>query len=183
MRNNILNHLLQIANVSFIFGIVLTTILVSQSENIEFNWPVLYIPCIIFLIISLGIATAFAIFKKNYFILVGMHISKKSITLYKWSVYMLFINIFIAIVMLFLGSFLLLVNSSTKSVDFFRNGYLYIVIALEMVLTLIDVAIDALSKLKTKVDLSIKRGGSDLLLSKDYANEKLESESNSITKN
>ena len=85
--------------------------------------------------------------------------------------------------MLFLGSFLLLVNSSTKSVDFFRNGYLYIVIALEMVLTLIDVAIDALSKLKTKVDLSIKRGGSDLLLSKDYANEKLESESNSITKN
>ncbi|MDE6428879.1 MAG: hypothetical protein K2K18_00030 [Malacoplasma sp.] len=52
-----------------------------------------------------------------------------------------------------------------------------------MILTLVDVGIDAISKLKTKVDLSLKRGGSDLLLSKDYTNEKLESKSNTITKN
>ncbi|MDE5841833.1 MAG: hypothetical protein K2H11_02520, partial [Malacoplasma sp.] len=109
MRNNILNHMLQLANVTFIFGIVLTTILVNQSKSIEVDWPVLYIPCIIFFIISLIAATVFAVYKKNYFILISMHISKKSISLYKLSVYMLFINIFIAIIMIFLGSFFLLI--------------------------------------------------------------------------
>ncbi|MDE6562738.1 MAG: DUF5453 family protein [Malacoplasma sp.] len=183
MRNKILNKMLQLANVTFIFGIVLTTILVNQSKSIEVDWPVLYIPCIIFFIISLIAATVFAVYKKNYFILISMHISKKSISLYKLSVYILFINIFIAIIMIFLGSFFLLINSNTKNATFFQNGYFYIVIALEMILTLVDVGIDAISKLKTKVDLSLKRGGSDLLLSKDYTNEKLESKSNTITKN
>ena len=182
MRNKIFDHLLQIANVCFIFGIALTIILVHQSSNDEIviNWAKLYIPCIIFLIISLVIATVFAIYKKNYFVLIGMHISKRSITLYKWSVYMLFLNIFIAMLMLFLG--LLLLNDKQGEV-FFKNGYLWIIFGLETFLTLVDVGIDAVCKLQVKLDLARKRGGSDFLLSKDYNNEKFDSKADAESKN
>lgn len=183
MRNKILDHLLQFSNVSFIFGIVLTIILIhlkspnNDTTYLMQNWALLYLPYTIFLIISLILATCFAFYRKNYFILISQHITKKCIKIYKWSVYILFINIFISILMLYIGAVTLLNSNPT----FFMNGYLYIVLALEMALTLLGVALDAISKLKVKVDLSLRRGGSQEMLSKDYVNEKLES--NSTAKN
>lgn len=183
MRNKLFDHLLQLSNVSFIFGIVLTIILIHlKSSNGDYsyllqNWALLYLPYTIFLIISLVSATCFALYRKNYFILIDQHITKKCISIYKWSVYMLFINIFISILMLYISAATLL----SSNTSFFVNGYLYIVLAIEMILTLFDVVLDSISKLKVKLDLSLRRGGSDQMLSKDYVNEKLES--NSVTEN
>ena len=88
MRNKILDHFLQFSNLSFIFGMVVTIILIhlrssNGYEDLLWNWAYFYIPYTIFLIISLILAGVFAYHRRNYFILISQHITKKCITLYK----------------------------------------------------------------------------------------------------
>ena len=164
MRNKIINQLLVISNVFFIVGLLITTILINKMNLIAINTESMnqiilhYIPFIIFMILSLVSSLIFGFFRKEYFLLINPHLTKKSITLYKASVFMLFFNIFLAIVLIFSG-LSLPISKIQKNIDFFQNGYIYIVLGVEMFLTFIDVLMDALSKLKVKVDLANKRMG------------------------
>lgn len=160
MRNKIFDHFLQISNVSFILGIVISAILLNYGNPIE--WGAKLFPFYIFTIIALVCATIFAFYRKNYFILISQHLTPKSIKYYKISVYFLFFNIFVSIVLMLVGTLAIL----PKNQNFFTNIYLYIILAIEMLLTLADVVMDSISRLKIKLDLSIKRGGADELLAK-----------------
>lgn len=168
MRIKFINHLLLIANILFILGIVITTILVNNTPNYDQASRVLfnYIPFIVLLLLSLVSATIFAHFRKEYFILIKSHLSEKSIRLFKASVFMLFFNLIVAIAMLFLG-LCFFININEQNTNFFKNVYLYIVLGIEMFLTLVDVGIDAIAKLKVKVDLALKRSGTDEFLKED----------------
>lgn len=112
-------------------------------------------------------AGIFAFYRKNYFILIFQHLTPKSIKYYKISVYFLFFNIFVAIVLMFVGVLYLLQYKTS----FFLGAYLYIVLGILMALTLADVVIDSISRLKVKLDLSIRRGGADELLEKSLSME------------
>lgn len=167
MRIKIINHLLLFANILFIFGLVISIILINKtpSEILGNKVIINYIPFIVFMLLSLTCATLFAYFRKNYFILIKSHLSKRSITLFKSSVFLLFANLIICIVMLFAG-LAFFANENLKEINFFKNVYLYIILGIEMLLTMVDVGVDSIAKLKVKVDLAIKRSGTQ-----DFLNE------------
>lgn len=168
MRNKIINHLLLFANVLFILGIVITTIIINKinvgtfldSLAVDDRNKILksFLPFIFCMILSLVSAGFFGHFRKEYFILIKQHITKKTENLYKASVFMLFFNILLAIIMLF-SSILIWNTDNINDFYFFKNVYLYILLGIEMFLTLIDVCIDSIAKLKIKVDLAYKRTG------------------------
>lgn len=168
MRSKFINHLLLIANVLFIFGLVLTIIILSNNyKNQQITQAnqiiVAYIPFMLFMFFSMITAAFFVKFRYEYFISIKMHLTKKTVAIYKSSIYLLFWNIFLAIVMMF--TILFFINlEQVETMDFFVNVYLYIILGLEMALTMVDVVLDALSKLKIKVDLAIRRSGIESFL-------------------
>ena len=63
--------------------------------------------------------------------------------------------------MVFIGTPLLAANQNT--LNFLGKGYFFVIIGIEMLLTLIDITIDAISKSKIKYDIAVKRGVAEFL--------------------
>ncbi len=165
MKNKLVNHLLLISNILFILGLTISIILVQKNidingENIIYDASlktkliINYIPFIVFISLSLLTAAFFYFYRKQYFVLIKNHISPRTKIFHECSIYLLFFNIAIAIIMMFSG---VLMWDNKETFLFYKNIYLYIVLGTEMILTLADAAIDALSKLNIKVDLASKR--------------------------
>lgn len=162
MRNKLINHLLLFSNVLFILGLAITIILINNKGQsgylLDLNSIILYyVPFIVLMILSMIIAGLFFKFRFEYFVMIKIHLNPKTIKLYKASILMLFFNIFVAMVMMFSILFTNLDDPAT--LNFFKNIYLYIVLGIEMFLTMVDVALDAIAKLRIKVDLANRRSG------------------------
>lgn len=162
MRNKLINHLLLLSNVLFILGLTISIILINK-RNITFSdvyqidrLELLkdFAPFIVFFILSLISCTFFAIERKKYFNLVKNHITKKTLTYFNLSIYMLFFNIALAVILMFYGMALW---KTDANLNFYKNIYLYLILGIEMFLTLVDTFFDAICKLKIKVDLANKR--------------------------
>lgn len=180
MLNKLINHLLLLANVLFIFGLALTIIFINLNQPwIEINLSDLndvnqsvvisdinknkvlecFTPFIISTFLATTSAAIFAYQRLKYYVLISCHIEKRTRNLFKVSVYLLFFNLLLAIILMFSGLSMLDTNYF-----FFKNYYLYIILGVEMFLTLIDVFLDALAKLKVKVDLANARANNEILL-------------------
>lgn len=168
MRIKFNNRLLQISNFIFIFFMVISIILITNNfKNIveqnyinnKKNIIYSYIPFIIGIFLSLITASFFVYYKKKYFELIFSHITTKTIFLFKSSIFLLFFNILLAIILMFFPLFFLKTNASFK---FYLNYYIFIVLAIMMLLTLVDILVDSVSILKIKVDLANKRYGNNV---------------------
>lgn len=161
MKNKIIDYFLAISNFLLVVGIVVTSILVihyfkNLSDNIDINDIHMnvneyYIPFYVLFFISAIFLFLHIYFKKQYLILVKMHLTKKTIRAF-------FISFASAIIILIFSTVWISCAPYLSSTDQL-NWYFYVLIGITMLLTFINICLDAYARFGVKADLVKKRMG------------------------
>lgn len=152
MKNKILDHFLLFSNFFLIIGIVITSILFIKGNGTT-NPNLSFLPYIIFLFVSVIFASVHIFLKKNYLMLIKMHISKKTIYSY------LFSFCFTFFIMLFSCIWMVCVNFLPYDNALEGSWYFYTLIGISMFLTIVNICIDSYARFGVKIDLTKKRMG------------------------
>lgn len=177
MKTKITDYFLAVSNFLLELGIVITSILIicyfknleSNMNNYHMSINNFYIPFYVLFFISAIFFILHIYFKRQYLILVKMHLSKKTINLF-------FISFIFAIIILVFSAAWISCAPYLSSADQ-CNWYFYVLIGVSMLLTLINVCLDAYARFETKGDITKKRmgepfGNEDQIIKKDSIIEK-----------
>lgn len=182
MKNKIVDHFLAISNFLLELGIVITSILVIcyfknlikndegiNINNIHMNINEFYIPFYVLFLISAIFLFLHIYFKRQYLILIKMHLSKKTIKLF-------FVSFISATIILIFSTVWISCAPYLSSVDQ-CNWYFFVLIGVSMALTFINICLDAYARFGIKTDLTKKRmgepfGNEDQIIKKDSVAEK-----------
>lgn len=176
MRIKFVEKLFLIANLIFILGVTISVILFNRIVIDLNNAFLLLLPYIVLLIIALVLITILIKWRSDYLITVKQHLSSKALNLNYISITLFFFNVIVASFMFILGIIFLGVDSFNNNAVFFRTSYVFIIIGIELALSFINLVLDALAKIKIKVDLTLKRAGFEKLLSDVGLHKKLETD-------
>lgn len=150
MKNKIIDHLLVFSNFFLIIGIVVTSVLVIKSDYTA-NINELYLPFYVLFFIAAVFLVFHIYFKKQYLILIKMHISKKTLQTYIASF------AFAIVIMLFSTTWISCAPYLSSNAQ--HSWYFYTLIGISMFLTIINVCLDSFAKFGVKIDLTKKRMG------------------------
>lgn len=158
--NKFENIFFTLAWILFILGILISSILMINFSKLtsgsgESNWmsPLFMLPIAISVFIGDILLFFYLFFKYRYFVLIKMHVQKKWIYLTYISVAIIVFNQILAIIM---GICAYLLTSHAV-----ESYYMYVLIAISMLINMIAVVINSISKFMIKVDITIKRRGQE----------------------
>ncbi len=157
MKNKILEYFFTISNIIFFIGIVVSSILIiqdakkiilEQPNGYVIN-PLFFLPYVICLFISIILLIMFMFHKQNYFKLIKIHVKHTWIYLHYLSCLVILLN--------FIFASLMFIFAPSLTVDIFKSYYLYILIAVVILFSLISTGLNSYSKIRIKIGLAIRR--------------------------
>ena len=156
MKNKIIDHFLVFSNVFLVLGIVITSILIIKNEYNP-NINELYLPFYLLFFVAAVFLALHIYFKKQYLMLIKMHITKKTVSIYMASF------IFEIVIMLFSTVWIscapyLLLNATVNNWKEW-HWYFYTLIGISMFFTIINICLDSYARFGVKIDLTKKRMG------------------------
>lgn len=144
----------------FFLGVLISTILITDYAK---TFPkgattfiidvTLFVPIIVCPIVSYVLLFLFFFYKKQYLTLIRMHIKKK------WIFYM-YTSLYLTAFYEILGVILFFITVYLKPEDI-ASFYLYVVLAILMLINIVAVTFMTISKFMMKVDLAVKRRGQE----------------------
>lgn len=176
MKNKILNSLLLVGNVLYTIGLVLTSVLIIKSnksfQSESANLTLLFLPSIICTFFSIILFCLYFYNKRNYFLLVKMHINSKWIFFHYIGGLLLSLGILVTAILMWISNII--------SIDAQNTWYFYFVIALNILFLIISYGIDAYSKFRISVDIARRKMGEEFEQSHIFKNKNLLEDFNSI---
>lgn len=176
MKNKILNYSLLVGNVLYTIGLVLTSVLIIKSnkslQSESANLTLLFLPSIICTFFSIILFCLYFYNKRNYFLLVKMHINSKWIFFHYIGGLLLSLGILITAILMWISNLI--------SIDAQNKWYFYFVIALNILFLIISYGIDAYSKFRISIDIARRKMGEDFEQNPIFKNKALLEDFNSI---
>lgn len=176
MKNKIFNSLLLVGNVLYTIGLVLTSVLIIKSnkslQSESVNLTLLFLPSIICTFFSIILFCLYFYSKRNYFILVKMHINSKWIFFHYVSGLLLSLGILITAILMWISNIMSIYAQNT--------WYFYFIIALNILFLVTSYGIDAYSKFRISIDIARRKMGEDFEQSLVFKNKSLFEDFNSI---
>ncbi|EGZ31119.1 hypothetical protein [Malacoplasma iowae] len=154
------NIFFTLAWILFIIGIIVSSILMINFSKLtsgsgESNWmsPLFMLPIGISTVLCDVLLFVYLFFKRKYFVLIKMHVQKKWMYLTYVAVAVLVFNQVVVIIMGICAYFL-----NLRAIE---NYYMYVLIAISMLINMVAVILNTISKFMIKVDITIKRRGQE----------------------
>lgn len=154
----ILDYFHLMGSILFVIGIVVTVVLLlNKNKTTDINVPnlwLLYLPNLIFSIISICLIFVYFWNKNNYFKLIKMHTNIKWLWYSYASALVVAVGITVTLILFWLANFI--------SQEDQTKWYFYLVIAIAIFFMLISSGLESYSKFRISIDIARRRYGEEL---------------------